>query len=101
MILNQIFFLLKHFQFINLSKNDNNYSYIPKDFNEYNIQAFNPVIAHHWNAKWMEGNGITIYRRLAQYYIFLAGIWEETCKKYPVYYRNEDNKNLTKCKSFI
>ena len=75
------------FQVINLSKIDNNYSYIPKNFDEYNLQAFNPVIAHHWNAKWMDGNGMSIYRRLAQYYIFLAGIWEETCKKYPDYCR--------------
>ena len=75
------------FQVINLSKIDNNYSYIPKNFYEYNLQAFNPVIAHHWNAKWMDGNGMSIYRRLAQYYIFLAGIWKETCKKYPDYCR--------------
>ena len=73
------------FQAINLSKIDINYSYIPKNFYEYNLQAFNPVIAHHWDAKWMDGNGMSIYRRLAQYYIFLAGIWEETCKKYPGY----------------
>jgi hypothetical protein len=75
------------FEAINLKKIDINYSYIPHNFNEYNLQAFNPVIAHHWNAKWMDGNGMSIYRRLAQYYIFLAGIWEETCKKYPDYCR--------------
>jgi hypothetical protein len=73
------------FQAINLTKIDINYSYIPHNFNEYNLQAFNPVIAHHWNAKWLDGNGMSIYRRLVQYYIFLAGIWEETCKKYPGY----------------
>ena len=73
------------FQTINLEKVGNNYSYIPFNFNEYNLQAFNPVIAHHWNAKWMDGNGMSIYRRLVQYYIFLAGIWKETCKKYPGY----------------
>ena len=73
------------FQTINLKRVDNNYSKIPLNFNEYNLQAFNPVIAHHWNAKWMDGNGMTIYRRLVQYYIFLAGIWKETCKKYPGY----------------
>jgi hypothetical protein len=69
------------FQAINLTKISNNYSCIPHNFNEYNLQAFNPVIVHHWNAKWMDGNGISIYRKLAQYYIRLAGIWEETCKK--------------------
>lgn len=73
------------FQAINLTKISYNYSYIPKNFNEYNLQAFNPVIAHQWNAKWMDGNGITIYRRLVKYYIQLAGIWEETCKKLSEY----------------
>jgi hypothetical protein len=74
-----------YFRFINLKKSDKKYTYIPHNFNEYNLQAFNPVIAHHWNTKWMDGNGMSIYRRLVQYYIFLAGIWEETCKKYPGY----------------
>ena len=69
------------FQAINLSKISINYSYIPHNFNEYNIQAFNPVVVHHWNAKWMDGNGISIYRKIAQYYIRLGGIWEETCRK--------------------
>ena len=73
------------FQAIKLKYIDKNYSYIPHNFNEYNLQAFNPVIAHHWNAKWMDGNGMSIYRRLVQYYILLAGIWEETCKKFPGY----------------
>jgi lipopolysaccharide biosynthesis glycosyltransferase len=73
------------FQAIKLKKIDKNYSYIPHNFNEYNLQAFNPVIAHHWNAKWMDGNGMSIYRRLVQYYILLAGISEETCKKFPGY----------------
>ena len=69
------------FQTINLTKINYNNSNIPHNYYEYNLQSLNPVIVHHWNAKWMDGNGISIYRRLAQYYIRLAGIWDETCRK--------------------
>ena len=50
-----------------------------------NAQAYNPVIMHQWNGKWMDGDGLTIYRRIAQYYIKYAGIWNEMCEKYPGY----------------
>jgi lipopolysaccharide biosynthesis glycosyltransferase len=73
------------YQTINLTKLNYINSYIPHSYNEYIIQSLNPVIVHHWNAKWMDGNGISVYRRLAQYYIRLAGIWNETCRKFSGY----------------
>lgn len=51
--------------------------------NEMNSQALNPVIVHQWNAKWFRGKGLTIYRRIVQYYIKFAGIWNEICQEYP------------------
>ena len=56
---------------------------LPKNQNEMNIQAFNPVIIHQWNGKWFNGNGLSIYRRIVQYYIRFAGIWDEICPIYP------------------
>lgn len=66
-------------------KNKEKYSFLPKNKEEMNAQAFNPVIIHQWNGKWQDGNGLTIYRRIAQYYIRLSGIWHEMCKRHPGY----------------
>ena len=56
---------------------------LPKNQDEMNINALNPVIIHQWNGKWIHGRGLTIYRRIAQYYIRCAGIWDEICLEYP------------------
>ena len=56
---------------------------LPKNQNEMNIQSLNPVIIHQWNGKWIHGFGLTIYRRIAQYYIRFAGVWDEICPVYP------------------
>lgn len=40
------------------------------------------------HSKWMLGGGLTLYRKLAQYYIKYAGIWEELCIEYPGYCKN-------------
>ena len=61
------------------------YDFLPKKINEFNAQIFNPIVAHHWNAKWVNGKGMSIYRRIVQYYIRFAGIWDELCKQYPGY----------------
>ena len=61
------------------------YPFLPKTVNEMNLQAYNPVVIHQWNGKWMNGNGLSIYRRIAQNYIKLAGIWDEMCQKLPGY----------------
>ena len=60
-------------------------SYIPKNYNEYFRQSYNPVVIHQWNGKWIEGGGLSIYRRLAQNYIRYAGIWDELCSRFPLY----------------
>ena len=70
--------ILAYLKYANLTKN---YQYL----NEINSQDFNlnPVIIHQWNGKWVQGGGLTIFRRIAQYYIRLAGIWDEMCKEHP------------------
>ena len=64
---------------------ENNNECIPKNIIKYLVNAFTPFVIHQWNGKWMMGSGLTIFRRIAQYYIRYAGIWEETCKKFPGY----------------
>ena len=66
-----------------LSKNHN--ECISKNIIKYFTDAFTPFVIHQWNGKWMKGSGLTIFRRIAQYYIRYAGIWKETCKKFPGY----------------
>ena len=66
-------------------KLNNTFTYIPKNSHEYFKQSYNPVVIHQWNGKWQCGGGISIYRRLAQYYIRYAGIWKELCEKFPGY----------------
>ena len=56
---------------------------LPKNREKLNSQSINPVIIHQWNGKWAHGRGLTIYRRIVQYYIRFAGIWDEICPKYP------------------
>ena len=67
--------------YLKYAKLTKNYQYLKNQ----NSQDFNlnPVIIHQWNGKWVQGRGLTIYRRIAQYYIRLAGIWDEMCKEYP------------------
>ena len=70
--------------YLKYAKLTKNYQYL-KNQNEIKSQDFNlnPVIIHQWNGKWVLGRGLTIYRRIAQYYIRLAGIWDEMCKEHP------------------
>ena len=65
------------------------YTFLPKNQDEMNAQAFNPVIIHQWNWKWQDGLGLTIYRRIAQYYIKLAGIWDEMYNLHPGYFKKQ------------
>ena len=62
-----------------------NYTYIPKEYIKIIQLFYNPIIIHQFNGKWMKGLGMTVYRRLAQYYIRLAGIWDEMCNDIPAY----------------
>ena len=73
------------YSFLHKIKYHEIYPFVPKSRQEMNLQAFNPVIIHQWNGKWADGKGLTIYRRIAQYYIKYAGIWDKMCKKHPGY----------------
>lgn len=66
-------------------KNKNLNEYLPQNITEYFKTGYTPNVIHQWNGKWVKGSGLTIFRRIAQYYILYAGIWEETCKKFPGY----------------
>ena len=59
--------------------------YYPLNITEYLQTGYTPNVIHQWNGKWSKGSGLTLFRRIAQYYIRYAGIWEETCKKFPGY----------------
>ena len=74
-----------NFKYINKIKLKYLFNFLPKNENELFRLGYNPVVIHQLNGKWMDGKGLTIYRRLAQYYIKLAGIWDEMCEKHPGY----------------
>ena len=74
------------FSFINKVKFKEKY-FLPKNSFELIRQGYSPYVIHQWNGKWMKGKGLSIYRRIAQYYIKLAGIWDEMCQKLPGYCR--------------
>lgn len=61
------------------------FPFLPRNTDEFFKQSYNPVVIHQWNDKWVDGSGLSIYRRLAQYYIRYAGIWEEMCINLPKY----------------
>lgn len=61
------------------------YPYNMKNENDLFYQSYNPYIVHQFLEKWMFGKGITIFRRIAQYYIKYAGIWDEMCSKFNGY----------------
>lgn len=49
------------------------------------LNLYNPIYIHQFHGKWEKGDGLTIYRLLAKYFIDLAGINEDICKKKPGY----------------
>ena len=61
------------------------FNFIPKNEMDFLKMGYGPSVIHHMHSKWMFKSGLTVYRRLAQYYIKLSGIWEEICKEYPGY----------------
>ncbi len=76
------FFQMNELKLLNKSKK---FPFLPRNTDEFFKQSYNPVVIHQWNDKWVFGSGLSIYRRLAQYYIRYAGIWEEMCIKLPKY----------------
>ena len=61
------------------------YPFLPKDETEFLRMGYSPSIIHHMHGKWMFGKDLTVYRKLAQYYIRYAGIWDEICQEFPGY----------------
>ena len=61
------------------------YPFNPQKINNFDQLGYNPIVIHQFHGKWMYGKGLTIYRRIAQYYIRMAGIWNEICKEFPGY----------------
>ena len=61
------------------------FKFLPKDETEFLRMGYSPYVIHHMHGKWMVGKDLTVYRRLAQYYIKYAGIWDEMCKEFPGY----------------
>ena len=68
-----------------ISEVSSKFKFLPKTYEEFLYHAFNPVIVHSWNGKWVEGKGMNIYRRLCQYFIELSGMKTEICGRYPGY----------------
>ena len=71
--------------YYNKIKNSGIYPYYLRNENDLYYQTYNPYIVHQYSEKWMFGKGMTIYRRIAQYYIKYAGIWNEICSKFSGY----------------
>ena len=63
----------------------NTSDFIPKTYYEFLHGAFNPIIVHSYNGKWVKGKGMNIYRKLCQYFIELSGMKKEICKNRPGY----------------
>jgi hypothetical protein len=81
---------INQYELFNLNENklkNTNY-YIPKNSNEYFKLSYNPVVIHQWNGKWQDGQGLSIYRRLAQNYTVKAVKYREIFLKY---YFNESS----------
>ena len=57
----------------------------PKSLDRLTAQLYNSVFIHQWNAEWYKGEGLSIYRNLAKYFIGIAGIWDELCQVKPGY----------------
>ena len=57
----------------------------PSSLKELITQLYNSVFIHQYVGKWMSGKGLSTYRNSAKYFIILAGIRDELCKKKPGY----------------
>ena len=49
------------------------------------INLYNPRFIHQFSGKWELGDGLSIYRILAKYFISLSGVQERICLKKPGY----------------
>ena len=55
----------------------------PKSQEGMIFNFYNPTFIHQFYGKWKYGQGLTIYRHLAKYFIILTGISKEICKEKP------------------
>ena len=79
--------IINQYEFYHMNENKlkNKFPFLPKNSSDFFRQSANPVVIHQWNGKWTYGNGLSIYRRLVQNYIRLAGIWDEFCQKHMLF----------------
>ena len=63
----------------------NNLPENPKTISEYFSLFNNSIFIHQFEGKWYDGEGLSICRNYAKYFIKLAGIWEVLCLKRPGY----------------
>ena len=79
--------LFENFQFKNWLKSNYSISLPEKPESEKDIifYLYNPRFIHQFDGKWEKGDGLSIYRLLAKYFINIAGISDEICKKKPGY----------------
>ena len=73
------------YAYYNLTVISKHSNFLPKTYEEFLHQAYNPVIVHSWTGKWAQGKGMNIYRKLCQYFIELSGMKKEICRKLPGY----------------
>lgn len=57
----------------------------PKTMSEYCSLYNNSIFIHQFLGKWYFGQGLSICRNSAKFFIKLAGIWDELCLKRPGY----------------
>ena len=57
----------------------------PKSLKGILSSLYNPRFIHQYLGKWSQGQGLSIYRHLAKYFILLTGISNEICTKKPGY----------------
>ena len=57
----------------------------PKSLNGILSQLYNPRYIHQFYGKWSNGEGLSIYRHLAKYFMLLTGLYDEFCSKKPGY----------------
>ena len=57
----------------------------PRTIPQYYALYKNATFIHQFEGKWFYGQGLSRCRNSAKYFIKLAGIWEELCKKRPGY----------------
>ena len=68
-----------------LSSELNNLPDNPRNITDYFSLIHNSTFIHEFYGKWYDGLGLSFCRKLAKYFIKLAGIWEELCLKRPGY----------------